>query len=173
MTDSTSIVIHPAARASRGLSAAARSILERRLYAVVATQNDDATPHLAPVMFLFDGRRIVFETGAGTRKARNVAARGHASVLVQTPEAAWVLGSGPATVVSGIQAADHRESIRSKYLTASGQQACSGLLDEMDDLTIVITPTNWLSWDLTAFMESLATRGVDPAEADGWFLSDE
>jgi len=94
VTDST-VAIHPAARASRGLTEAARSILKRRQYAALATQNDDGTPHIAPVMFLLDSERIVIETGAATRKARNVAARRDASVLVHTPEAAWVLGAGP------------------------------------------------------------------------------
>lgn len=167
------VAIHPAARASRGLTDAARTILERRVYAVLATQNDDGTPHLAPVMFLFDGERIVVETGAATRKARNVAARGHASVLVQTPEAAWVLGTGAAAVVSGADAVQHRDRIRAKYLTQSGQRACGGLLDEMDDVAIIVTPTDWLSWDLAPFMQALVARGIDPAEADDWFLSDD
>ncbi len=171
MTEPT-VAIHPAARATRGLTDAARSILHRRLYAVVATQNDDGIPHLAPAMFLFDGERLVIETGAATRKARNVTARGHASVLVQAPDPAWVLGSGPAGVVTGDDAVQHRDRIRAKYLTPGGQQACGDLLDEMDDVAIVVTPTDWLSWDLTAFMEALAMRGVDPAGAEGWFLSD-
>lgn len=172
MRDST-VVIHPAARTSRGLSEAARSMLGRRLYAVLATQNDDGTPHLAPVMFLFDGERIVVETGATTRKARNVASRGHASVLVQTPEASWVLGSGPATIVSGADAVGHRESLRSKYLTPAGQRACGDLLDEMDDVAILVVPTHWLSWDLANFVKALAARGFDPTNADTWFLADE
>ncbi len=171
MTDSTAI-IHPAARATPGLTEAARSILERRLYAVLATQNDDGTAHLAPVMFLFDGHRIVIETGIATRKARNVAARGQASVLVHTPEAAWVLGTGPAAVVSGSDAVRHRGSIRAKYFTASGQHACGDLLDEMDDVAIVITPNSWLNWDLSTFMDALVARGIDPTRADTWFLAD-
>ena len=172
MTDSTA-AIHPAARASRGLTDASRLLLERRLYAVLATQNGDGTPHLAPVMFLFDHERIVVETGAATRKARNVAARRHASVLVQTPEASWVLGAGPATIVSGRDAVRHRDSIRSKYLTPAGRQACGQLLDEMDDVIILVDPTQWLSWNFAAFMERLAARDVDPTEADDWFLADD
>jgi len=172
MSDST-VAIHPAARASRGLTEATRSILERRLYAVLATQNDDGTPHLAPVMFLFDEERVIIETGAATRKARNVAARRYATVLVQTPEAAWVLGAGPATIVSGADAEPHCDRIRAKYLTERGQEACGALLDEMDDVIILVEPTHWLSWDLGVFMETLATQGVDPAEADEWFLSDD
>lgn len=140
---------------------------------MLATQNDDNTPHLAPVMFLFDGECILIETGAPTRKARNVAARRHASVLIQSPEAAWVLGAGPATIVSGGDAVHHRHRIRSKYLPDTGQKACGDLLDEMDDVIIVVEPTHWLSWDLTAFMECLAARGVGPTDADNWFIPDD
>lgn len=167
-----SISIHPAARTAEGLTDDARSILQRRVYAVVGTQNPDGSPHLAPVMFLFDGRRILVETGATTRKARNVASRGSASVLVQTPEVAWVLGTGPAQVVRGQDAVLQRTRIREKYLTAAGRAACDLLLDEMDDVTIVIEPTRWLSWDLTAFVDRLVSDGVDPSTADGWFLTD-
>jgi len=172
MTDPT-VAIHPAARARRGLTDAGRSVLERRLYAVLTTQNDDGTPHVAPVMFLFDGHRIIIETGAATRKARNVAARPHASVLVQTPEAAWVLGTGPAHTVSGGNALRHHDSIRTKYLTARGQEACGDLLDEMDDVVILVEPAHWLSWDLAAFVEGLAGRGVDITEAGDWFIPDD
>ncbi len=172
MTEST-VAIHPAARTGHGLTEAARSILERRLYAVLATQNDDRSPHLAPVMFLFDDDGIVIETGATTRKARNLASRPHASVLVQTPDAAWVLGVGTATFVTEADAERHRRRIRAKYLTAAGQAACCDLLDEMDDVIILVEPTHWLTWDLTVFMEDLATRGVDPTDADTWFLGDD
>ena len=165
--------IHPAARATTGLTDDARSILGRRLYGVLGTQNDDATPHLVPVMFLYDNEQILIETGAATRKARNVAARGHASVLVQTPDAAWVLGTGPATIAAPGEGTRLRDRIRAKYLTPAGRQSCDGLLDEMDDVTIVVTPTRWLSWDLAAFMGTLAAQGVDPTAADSWFLADD
>ena len=54
--------IHPALRARHGLNEQARQILDRRLYAVLGTENDDRTVHLAPVMFLLDGARILIET---------------------------------------------------------------------------------------------------------------
>jgi hypothetical protein len=165
--------IHPAARARHGLGDDVRPLLDRRLYALIGTQNDDGTAHLAPVMYLYDNGRIVFETGAATRKARNIAARRHATVLIQTPEAAWVAGAGPAAIVAGDAASHHRDQIRGKYLTPQGRQVCDDLLDEMDDVIIVVHPTHWLSWDLTSFMEALATRGVDPTHADTWFLVDD
>jgi hypothetical protein len=52
-------------------------------------------------------------------------------VLVQTPDAAWVIRGADAIHLNG--------SIRAKYLTPEGQQPCGGLLDEMDDVTIVVT----------------------------------
>lgn len=42
----------------------------------------------------------------------------------------------------------------------------------MDDAAIVVSPTRWLSWNL-ASMEILAGLGVDPTEADSWFLADK
>jgi len=153
MSESTA-AIHPAARAKRGLNELARQILERRLYAVLGTESDDGTPHLVPVMYLYDSGQVLIETGAATHKARNVAARRHATVLVQTPEASWVLGAGPAKI-------------------ARGADACGQVLNEMDDITIVVTPTRRLTWDLAAFMGILATRGVDLTHADSWFLADD
>lgn len=165
--------LHPAVRASHGLTDGARSLLERRVYAVFVTQNADSTPHVAPVMFHFDGEVVAVETGAATRKARNVQARGRASILVQTPDAAWVLGTGSATVVQGADAAPAHDRLRAKYFSPAGRQACDGLLDEMDDVAILVTPDSWLGWDISGFMGTLAERGVDLAGADGWFLADE
>jgi hypothetical protein len=165
--------VHPAARTTTGLTDGARSILGRRLYAVLGTQNDDATPHLVPAMFLYDNDQILIETGAATRKARNVAAQGHASVLVHTPDAAWVIGTGPATIAAPGEGRRLHDRIRAKYLTPEGRRACGGLLDEIDDVTIVVTPTRWLRWDLAAFMGALGARGVDPTDAESWFLADD
>jgi len=87
--------IHPALRAGQGLNEQARQILDRRLYAVLGTENDDRTVHLAPVMFLLDGTRILIETSTASRKARNLAARPRASVVVDTADAAWALRGHP------------------------------------------------------------------------------
>lgn len=156
-----------------GLDDAARAILGRTLYAVLATENADGTAHVAPLMFLFDGEEILVETGAATRKARNVEARGRASVLVQTPEASWVLGSGPARVVGGPESRRLNEGIRGKYLTAAGEEACGRVLADVDDVTIVVTPERWLAWDVGGLMAAFAAGGADMAQAGAWFRTDE
>ncbi len=60
------------------------------------TENPDGSVHIVPVMFRFDGGCVSIQTGATTRKARNFARCGHATVLLQDPRAngeAWVSGS--------------------------------------------------------------------------------
>ena len=172
MSDTTS-AIHPALRATRGMSELTRQILDQRLYAVLATENDDGSVHLAPVMFLYTDGRILIETAAATRKARNVAARPTATVLIQTPDAAWALGSGPVTIVHGTDAARLNEKIRAKYLTPEGQRAFGELLGEIDNITIALAATRWLGWNIGPLMETLAARGVDLHQAESWFRADE
>lgn len=94
----------PAVRARRGLGEQARQILDRRLYAVLGAENEGRSVHLPPVMFLLESRRVLVETAAATRKARNVEARRRASVLVQTLDAAWACRCGPATIMGGEEA---------------------------------------------------------------------
>jgi general stress protein 26 len=58
-------------------------VLEQRVSAAVGTINPDGSVHLAFVLFRRDGDRLYFETSSTTRKARNIAAHGAASMLVQ------------------------------------------------------------------------------------------
>jgi hypothetical protein len=165
--------VHPAFLATRGIDVDLDDVLDRRVYGVLCTQNDDGSPHLVPVMFLRDRGRLVVETGRATRKARNVVARRHATLLVQTPDASWVAGSGPARLVPATSEPELREAMRTKYLTAAGRVACDALLDEMDDSLVVVEPAHWLSWSIGRFMASLAAQGVDLSGADGWFRADD
>ena len=126
-------------------------------------------PHLAPVMLLFANERIVIETGAATRKARSVAARPHASVLVQTPEAAWVRGTGPG---------HHHPPAPRRWVTVTAF-ARNTSQPEANRHAAINSP-RWrrhhprrapalAQLGPPAFMEDLATGGVDPTEADKWY----
>lgn len=174
MTSHGGTTIHPAYRTHHGLGDAACQLLDRRVYAVLGTENDDGTVHLAPVLFLYqhESGRVLVETAAATRKARNIAARPRASVLVQTPDAAWVCGSGLASIVRGTEATRLSDGIRAKYLTEEGQRACGAVLAELDDVTIVVTPTRWLGWDTGTLFDTLAARGADLADTERWFQDD-
>jgi PPOX class probable F420-dependent enzyme len=60
--------------------------------AKLATTMADGSPHVMPVWFVLDGDDIVFNTGAGTVKGRNLARDPRVSVLVEdeTPPFAFV-----------------------------------------------------------------------------------
>jgi hypothetical protein len=53
------------------------------------------------------------------------------------------------------------------------QRACGDLLDELDNVTVVLTPTRWLGWDMAGLLEILAARGADLEQPETWFRRDE
>ncbi|MER6347935.1 PPOX class F420-dependent oxidoreductase [Streptomyces sp. NPDC001595] len=53
----------------------------------LATVRDDGSPHLAPVWFLLDGDEVVFNTGKGTVKGRNLARDGRVALCVDDDRA--------------------------------------------------------------------------------------
>ena len=66
-----------------GLSAAQRTFLEEKRFAVVGTKNPDGSPHLAVMWYLLDGDDIVVNSAQGRIKDRNLVADPRMSVLVE------------------------------------------------------------------------------------------
>ncbi|MCK7625707.1 PPOX class F420-dependent oxidoreductase [Streptomyces sp. RS10V-4] len=64
----------------------------------VATVRSDGSPHLAPVWFLLDGDELVFTTGEGTVKGRNLARDGRVALCVddERPPFSFVVVHGRA-----------------------------------------------------------------------------
>lgn len=166
------MAIHPIYQTRHGLTPAAREVLEVGQYAVLGTENDDGSVHLAPVMYGFDEDSFLVETSAATRKARNVAARGRATVLVLDPRAdntAWVSGSGPARLLHGSEAHDAGRRLRSRYLTDVGEEEVGTVFARYDDVVITVSPDRWLAWDMTALNDTLVEHGVSLDRADLWY----
>jgi Pyridoxamine 5'-phosphate oxidase len=94
--------------------------LARRLVAAVGSLNEDGSIHLAFVLFLQHDGRLYFETASVTRKARNAARGGWASMLVQgrasTGRNLMVSGEGTARVLDGPEAHDLNHRLRAKYI---------------------------------------------------------
>ena len=65
--------------------------------ATLATVRADGRPHVAPVWYDVDGRSLVFNTGPGTVKGRNLARRRWAALCVddERPPFAFVVAEGP------------------------------------------------------------------------------
>jgi PPOX class probable F420-dependent enzyme len=79
------------------LTAAQRTFLEEKRFAVVGTKNPDDSPHLAVMWYLLDGDDIVVNSAQGRVKDRNLAADPRMSVLVEDGYR-WIRIDGRAAV---------------------------------------------------------------------------
>ncbi len=125
-------------------------VLGQRLVAALGTMNEDGTIHLAYLLFLHDRGRFLLETASSTRKARNIAARGTASILVHGTAASgrsvMVEAEGTARLVDRPEADRINHRIRSKYVVADAVDALDQAWSRFDDVAIEVTPQRWRSW---------------------------
>lgn len=163
------MTIHSLYRARHGKPDGLDVVLDRRVSAVLSTENPDGTPHSVPVWFVYDGDSFRFRTSSSTRKARNVTERPHARVLVEH-RGGWVSALGGAELQTGDDAIRSRDVIAGKYLTEEGKQTLGRVLDEHDDAAIVMTPEEWLAWDLTEMLDAVSARGHSTDRFKDWFL---
>jgi PPOX class probable F420-dependent enzyme len=97
-------------------------ILRGRHIASLATQNADGTIHLTAVWYLFENGNLLVATSSKTRKARNLAARPKASLMVdiRKPGAErGVTATGIAELLTGQQSLEINGRIHSRYLSCS------------------------------------------------------
>jgi PPOX class probable F420-dependent enzyme len=75
----------------------------------LATVRADGRPHLAPVWFVLDGDDLLFNTGAGTVKGRNLARDPRLSICVDDdrPPFAFVVAEGRATLIEELADVRH------------------------------------------------------------------
>jgi Pyridoxamine 5'-phosphate oxidase len=125
-------------------------VLAQRLTGALGTLNQDGSIHLTYLLFLYDEGRFYLETAGSTRKARNIAARRHASILIQgtasTGRGLMVEAEGTGRILAGDEAHSVNHRIRSKYLVADAVEAVDRAWGRFDDVTLEITPTTWRSW---------------------------
>jgi PPOX class probable F420-dependent enzyme len=77
--------------------------------AKVATVRSDGRPHVAPVWYALDGRRLLFTTGAGTVKGRSLRRHGHVAVCVddERPPFSFVLLEGTVDLIEDLDVVRH------------------------------------------------------------------
>jgi F420H(2)-dependent biliverdin reductase len=140
-------------------------ILGQRGVTALGTLNADGSIHLTYLLFLYEDGRFFLETASSTRKARNVAARGVASLLIQgtaaTGRSLMVECEGVARIIAlpDAHATNHR--IRAKYLVPDAVDAVDAAWGRFDDVSIEVTPARWRSWTgdvLAATTESALGR---------------
>jgi len=140
-------------------------LLAGRYIATLATENADGSIHLTAVWFLFEEGTFFVPTSASSRKARNVAARGRAAVMVDAHgrgELRGVTASGTALLLTGDEALRLNAGIHARYLTEAGlRDARLGKpISGSDDVTVAVRPERWAGWDMS---EPFGDLFADPA----------
>ena len=142
---------------------------------MLATVNLDGSPHVVPVGFGFDGARILVPTQSKTRKVRNLEADPRARVLVEAPVAVtgiddgWVAADGTATIVRGPEARELGLLAMDRYLTDEGKPKFDEVFLAILDVTIVLVPERWQTWDESGMHETMRQHGYTAEDAARWY----
>src|SRR5262245_11683828 len=135
---------------ARPTDAEVADVLDQRLVAAFASLNDEGSIHLTYVIFVFEDGVFRFETSSVTRKARNVAARGTASILVEgrasSGRTLMVAAEGTARVIEPPDAEAINRRIREKYVLADAVDDLHHAWNAIDDVAIELTPVRWRTW---------------------------
>jgi PPOX class probable F420-dependent enzyme len=169
--------LHSAYRTRSELSEWARWILAQPVDAVLGTVGPDGSPHTVPVGFCFDGERFLIASGSATRKVRNLEADPRARVLVMAPAAStghddgWVAADGHAKLVRGARARELNRRAVAPYLTEEGASGYDEVFLPVMDVTIVVTPERWRTWDETAMLATMLEHGYTEDDAARWYVA--
>ena len=151
----------------------ARTLLEGRHYATLATQNADGSSLLTPVWYLFRDQQLFVASSSSSRKVKNVEARPMASLIVdlRKPGAErWGSGSGPVVLLRGDESHAIIAAIQERYLTAAAlaDPKIGPGFAAADDVTLCIQPTTWRSWS-AADLDAQFFGGLLGASPQKWF----
>jgi PPOX class probable F420-dependent enzyme len=155
------------------LSDSMREILEARHYATLATHNEDGSIHLTPVWYLFENLRFYVGSPSSSRKARNAAARPHATIMVDIRQPGgerWVYASGRVETLIGDDSREANSKILQRYLTeeAIKDSRIGPAFAAADDITLCLVPETWRSWSAKDTDEQFF-GGILTSDPERWF----
>ncbi|HXG68163.1 MAG TPA: pyridoxamine 5'-phosphate oxidase family protein [Blastocatellia bacterium] len=155
------------------ISDSLRLILEARRYATLATHNDDGSIHTTPVWYLFENGKFYVGSASASRKARNVAARPNATIMVDIRQPGgerWVSASGSVETLRGDDSREVNAKILRRYLTeeAIEDSRIGPAFAATDDITICLTPETWRSWSAKDTDEQFF-GGILTSTPEKWF----
>jgi PPOX class probable F420-dependent enzyme len=145
------------------LDATLQGILRGRYIATLGTENADGTIHLTAVWYLFEDGYLSVATSSKSRKARNLAARPKASLMVDVRKPGaerGVTAVGTVDLISGKESQEINRRIHSRYMSAEAMSDphVGPVFASFDDVTVRITPVSWNSWDM-AVLDAQALGG--------------
>jgi nitroimidazol reductase NimA-like FMN-containing flavoprotein (pyridoxamine 5'-phosphate oxidase superfamily) len=148
---------------NKTLPPALQELLQRRYIATLGTENVDGSIHLTAVWYLFEDGNLYIATSSKSRKARNIAARTKASLMVDVRKSGAEQGvnmTGKADLISGQPSAEINRRIHSRYMSeaAMADPRIEPVFASFDDVTIRIAPTAWTPWNM-AVLDAQAFGG--------------
>lgn len=148
-------------RTPSGLTDQMRQQLAKQGNVILATVNDDGSPHLTEVLFLLDEQdRIQMPTPHNTRKFKNLEKRPVATVFFYD-QPGWSSATGTVELWTDEKAAQANRANRDRLLTEAGHATIGLVLAAHEDTTIVLTPTRWLSWSVAKTLDAVSETGAD------------
>ena len=138
-------------------------LLRERHIATLATENPDGAIHLTAVWYVFEDGGLFIATSSRTQKARNVAARPKASLMVDARKPGTergVTAAGRVELISGDESRKINHRLHSRYLSAAAMAdpQVGPVFAAFDDVTIRLTPASWITWDM-AVLDAQAFGG--------------
>jgi PPOX class probable F420-dependent enzyme len=145
------------------LSPTFHGLLQGRHIAAIGTENADGSIHLTAVWYLFEDGCLFVATSFKSRKARNIATRPKASLMVdlrQPGSERGVNAAGTAELISGEPSREINRRIHQRYLSAAAMSDphIGPVFESFDDVTIRLAPVSWTTWDL-AVLDAQAFGG--------------
>lgn len=128
-------------------------LLEGRRIASLGTLNEDGSPHLTAVWYLYQDGCFFVATSSRSRKARNLAARPKATLMVEARKPGserGVTATGPVEIISGERSHELNARIYRRYLSAAAivDPQVGGVFAKLDDITLKLRPRVWTWWDM-------------------------
>jgi len=140
-----------------------QGLLQGRYIATLGTENAEGTIHLTAVWYLFEDGSLFIATSSKSRKARNVAARPKASLMIDARRPGSERGvnaAGRAELISGSQSREINRRIHKRYMSAAAisDPHVGPVFESFDDVTIRLAPVSWTAWDM-AVLDAQAFGG--------------
>lgn len=153
-----------------------RQLVAERRYAVLATHNADGSIHLTPAWYLFETGKFYVQSLSSDRKARNVASRPEATIIVdvrQPGSERWVYASGTADILEGEESREINARVGRRYLTdeAIEDSRVGPVFAAAVDVTICLTPVVWRAWSLQGWTSSSSGASWVASRSDGFSRS--
>jgi PPOX class probable F420-dependent enzyme len=114
----------------------------------LATNGEDAHPHVVPVAFMFDEGRLYISTKEKSRKVNNIRANRRVAFAVEdSTRLKAVIGKGTARILSSHGLHDKLMKKLAVHLVGSLDHPYAKLMMGPDRVIIEITPTSIKKWE--------------------------